>query len=135
MSDRESFLAEISGLQHAAESAFSRGDPRQRLAFWSHREPVSVFAALGPSKSGWNELGPMFESVATRLSEGHDVEYEVTTFDVGEDIAWTAGFLRLIGRVDAGPVGPIVLRITHVYRREDGAWRIVHEHSNFEPVD
>ena len=53
--------------------------------------------------------------------------------DVDGDMAWTAGFLRFVTSMDGGPPSPYKLRITHVYRREEGEWKIVHEHSNFEP--
>ncbi|HJP66285.1 MAG TPA: nuclear transport factor 2 family protein [Actinomycetota bacterium] len=134
MTDRESFRSLISALQHEAEASLIRGDVEPRLRMWSHRDPVSLFAAVGPSKSGWDELGPTFRSVAARLSGGHDLTYELTAFDVSEDMAWTAGFLRFAVSMDGGPMQPYVLRITHVYRREGGEWKVVHEHSNFEPV-
>jgi ketosteroid isomerase-like protein len=30
---------------------------------------------------------------------------------------------------------PITLRVTHVYRRENGVWKIVHRHSDNAPFD
>jgi ketosteroid isomerase-like protein len=30
---------------------------------------------------------------------------------------------------------PWTVRVTHVYRREDGDWRIVHRHGDLAPVD
>jgi ketosteroid isomerase-like protein len=134
LTDRGQFLAEISEAQHRAESAFIRGEVAPRLELWSHREPVSVFAALGPSKVGWTELEPMFRSVAARLSAGTDTEFEIVAFDVSGDTAWTAGFLRFRVSIDGDEPHRRTLRMTHVYRREAGQWRIVHEHSNWEPV-
>ena len=29
----------------------------------------------------------------------------------------------------------MTLRVTHVYRRENGQWKIVHRHGDFAPVD
>jgi hypothetical protein len=58
---------------------------------WSHTDPVSLFGAVGVSKTGWDELSRTFHRVASRLSGGHDVSYELMAFDVGEDMAWTAG--------------------------------------------
>ena len=77
-------------------------------------------------------LEPMFRSVASRLSGGRDVDYDVTVWDVGEDMAWTAGFLRFATSMDGGAIRPYLLRITHIYRREGDDWKVVHEHSNWE---
>ena len=133
MDERESFRNQISSRQHAAEEALIRGEVEPRLQMWSHRDPVAVFAGVGPSRTGWDELEPMFRAVAARLSGGHDVRYEILAIDVAENMAWTAGFLRFVTSMDGAPPASYTLRITHVYRREGGEWKIVHEHSNFEP--
>jgi len=135
MTDRESFRTLISERQHEAEEALVRGDVGPRLQMWSHNDPVSLFAAVGPSKTGWDELEPTFRSVAARLSGGHEVSYEIMSFDVSADMAWTAGFARFTFSMDGGPLARYTLRVTHVYRREAGVWKVVHEHSNFEPAD
>ena len=135
MSDRESFRTGISQQQHEAEEALVRGDVGPRLEMWSHQDPVSLFAALGPSKSGWRELEPTFRSVASRLSGGRDVEYEIMEFGVTRDMAWAAGFARFFVSMDGGPLTHRTLRITHLYRREGDERKVGHEHSNFEPTD
>lgn len=125
----------ISEQQHQAEEALVRGDVGPRLRMWSHRDPVTLFAALGPSKAGWSQLEPMFRSVAARVSGGHDVTYELISCDVSEDIAWTVGVSRFTVSIDGGPVTRRALRLTHLYRREAGEWKVVHEHSDFQPAD
>ena len=131
-SDRETFRRTVSSLQHEAESALIQGDVGPRLRSWSHDDPVSLFAAVGPSKAGWLELEPTFRSVAARLSQGRDVRYQLIAYDVAGTMAWTAGFLHFSVSMDGGPVLPRVLRITHIYRREADEWKIVHEHSNWD---
>jgi len=32
--------------------------------------------------------------------------------------------------MDGGPIQPITLRVTHLYRREHGEWKIVHRHAD-----
>ena len=73
MSDPKSFRTLISERHHEAEEALVQGDVEPRLRMWSHSDPVSLFGALGVSKSGWDELSPTFRSVASRLSGGRDV--------------------------------------------------------------
>ena len=135
MTDRDAFRVEITERQHEAEAALIRGDPEPRIAMWSHRDPVTLFAALGPSKSGWAELEPMFRSVATRLSDGRDASYELISFDVGGDLAWSVGCTRFEVAIDGGERIRRTIRLTHLYRREDGVWKVVHEHSDFQPAD
>src|SRR6266568_5780190 len=103
MNDRETFRAMVRQLQHEAGVALVRGDVGPRLEMWSHNDPVSLFAAVGPSKSGWDELEPTFRSLAARLSGGRDVDYEIMEFDMSGDMAWTAGFARFMVSMDGGP--------------------------------
>jgi ketosteroid isomerase-like protein len=135
MTDRESFRTLISQRQHEAEEALVRGDVGPRLQVWSHNDPVTLFAGLGASKSGWAELEPMFRAVASRVSGGHDVAYELISFDVSGDLAWTVAFSRFTASIDGGPITRYTLRLTHLYRREAGEWKVVHEHSDFQPPD
>jgi ketosteroid isomerase-like protein len=77
----------------------------------------------------------MFRSVAARVSGGHDVTYELVSADVGGDIAWTIGYSRFTVSIDGGPMVRRTLRLTHLYRREAGEWKVVHEHSDFQDAD
>jgi ketosteroid isomerase-like protein len=133
MTDRETFRNLISQMQHEAEEALVRGDVGPRLQMWSHKDPVTLFAALGASKTGWDELEPTFHSVASRVSGGHAVTYEIVSFDLSGDLAWTVGFSRFTASIDGGPLTRYTLRVTHLYRREGGDWKVVHEHSDFQP--
>jgi ketosteroid isomerase-like protein len=112
-----------------------RGDVEPRLHLWSRADPVSVFGAVGASRSGWDELEPLFRSVAARLTGGRDLTYELLAFDVSGDMAWSAGFVRFVGSIDGSAPTPIGLRITQVYRREEGEWKVAHEHSDFLPTE
>lgn len=135
MTNREDFRALMSQRQHEAEEALVGGDVGPRLEMWSQHDPVTLFAALGPSKSGWDDLEPMFRAVASRVSGGRDVSYEIISADVSGDIGWTVGFSRFTVSIDGGPVTRRTLRLTHLYRREAGEWKVVHEHSDFQPGD
>jgi hypothetical protein len=47
----------------------------------------------------------------------------------------TVGYEHASFSMDGGPVAPLTLRVTHVHRREDGEWKIVHRHADPPPVD
>jgi ketosteroid isomerase-like protein len=50
-------------------------------------------------------------------------------------MGYTVGFERFNHHTEDGGVEPITVRVTHVYRREDGEWKIVHRHGDLAPVD
>ena len=50
--------------------------------------------------------------------------------EVSGDMAYTLGFERFNGSIAGRPVEPVTVRVTHIYRREDGEWKIVHRHGD-----
>jgi ketosteroid isomerase-like protein len=133
--EREAFRRFVKAHQLDGEAALVRGDVAPRLELWSHHDPVTLFAAVGPTKAGWAELEPTFHAVAARLSGGRDVRYDLLAFDVSGDVAWSAGIARFVVSMDGAPAAPAAIRLTHAYRREAGEWKVVHEHSDFQPPD
>ena len=135
MTERDGLRGQIEQQLHRAEDALVHGDAGPRLSMWSRRDPVTLFAALGVSKAGWQELEPMFRKVASRLAGGRDVSYELLSFEASGDIAWAIGISRFTVGIDGGQIKPYALRLTNLFRKEDGEWKVVHEHSDFQPSD
>jgi ketosteroid isomerase-like protein len=135
MSDLDEFLSTMLPRQDAAEIAIHNGDLAPRLEAWSHRDPVTLFGAWGPCKSGWQEVSRIFGWVASRFSNFSSYEFELVAAGVSGDLAYTVGYEHSAGSVDGGPVVPNTLRVTHIYRREKGGWKIVHRHGDHLPVD
>ena len=106
-----------------AERALHDGDPEPRLAMWSDQDPVTLFGAWGPCKSGWEEVSPVFRWLAARFSGVSDYRLDLVAAGLSGDLAYTVGFERSRLSIDGGPVQENVLRVTHVFRREHGEWR------------
>jgi ketosteroid isomerase-like protein len=49
---------------------------------------------------------------------------------VSGELADTMGYEHTAVSWDGTPLEPYTLRVTHVCRREDGEWRIVHRHAD-----
>ena len=130
MDEVEEFRRTILGRQTEAEEAFVHGDPGPRMELWSRRDPVTLFGAIGMRESGWDKLGETFPWVASRFSNVSDFRFEVEVVGVSGDMAYTLGFERFNGSIAGRPVEPVTVRVTHVYRREDGEWKIVHRHGD-----
>jgi ketosteroid isomerase-like protein len=52
-----------------------------------------------------------------------------------ETWAYTVGFERSRVSFEGGPQRDMVVRVTHIYRRIDGDWKVVHRHADFPPAD
>ena len=128
MDDRDEFIAWTQSRLRSAEMALHDGDARPRLALWSSREPVSV---LGASRSaiGQEEVRELFNALAGTLSDCTSHVYDIVTADVIGDLAFTAGYERTEATVN-GERRRYVLRVTQIYRREDGEWRVAHRHGD-----
>jgi ketosteroid isomerase-like protein len=128
----DEFLAEMLAKQVVAESALRNGDVEPRLAIWSRIDPVTVFGARD-SGTGWDDLDPMFRTVASWFSDSTEFDFEVVAAGASGDLAYTVGYEHNRVKVEGEPRA-YTLRVTHVYRREDGQWRIAHRHADFPPA-
>ena len=129
--ETEAFLAEVLPRQRAAEKAIHDGDAAPRTALWSHVDPVTLFGAK-LTASGWAEIEPAFAEVASWFSDSVAHEWEVVAAGASGDLGYTVGYEHNRVTADGRPA-VYTLRVTHVYRREHGEWRIVHRHGDFPP--
>jgi ketosteroid isomerase-like protein len=130
MSELDDFRSNFLARQEEAEVAFHQGDPEPRMELWSRRDPVTLFGAAGMFKSGWDDVSETFREVSSRFSDVVDYRYEVLAAEVVGDMAYAIGYEHYTGSIDGRPAEPITVRSTHVYRREDGEWKIFHRHGD-----
>jgi ketosteroid isomerase-like protein len=129
----EEFLTAMLPKQLAADQAYHNGDVQPRLATWSHRDPVTLCGAVVPLKSGWDNLSQTFASLASRFAESSGRQIEVVAAGASGDLAYMVALEHDTMKID-GASTAVTMRSTHVYRREDGEWKIVHRHSDFPPA-
>ena len=128
MTEDEDFLAWIKTVLYEAELALHNGDAAPRRALWSRNEPVSVLGAWRNAR-GQDELDELFISLGRSFSDCSSYEFELLSYDVVGDMAYTAGLEHTSASVDGEP-RTYTLRATQVYRREDGEWKVVHRHGD-----
>jgi len=129
MADVDEFLASALPPLTAADTAIHNGDAGPRVALWSRNDPVTLFGAL-QIRTGWHEIAPIFEMLASRFSNCEEFEYEVLAAGTSGDLAYIAGIEHTTAAVgDAAPQA-YALRVTTVFRREDGEWRVVHRQAD-----
>ena len=130
MTELQEFLDTFVPRQEKADDALHNGDPEPRMELWSREDPVTVLGAFGVAASGWEEVSEAFRWVAAQFSKAESFRLDVIAAGVSGDLAYTVGYEHSMVSRDDGPVRPHRLRVTHVYRRENGEWKIVHRHGD-----
>lgn len=133
MSELDDFLTRTIARQVKAERALHNGDVTARLEMWSQEDPVTVFGAM-QSNVGSEEVREVFRWLGTRFSNCTDYRFELVAAGASGDLAYTLGYEHSTFSMDGGPVQPRTLRVTHLYRRENGEWKIVHRHADTPPT-
>ena len=128
MDERDDFVTWIRSDLYQAELALHNGDAAPRRALWSRNEPVSVLGAWR-NAFGQHEIDVLFAALGESFADCTSCEFELQSFDLLGDMAYTAGLEHSSVSVDGEP-RTYSLRVTQVYRREDGSWRVAHRHGD-----
>jgi ketosteroid isomerase-like protein len=128
MTDRDDFLTWVTTALYEAELALHNGDASPRRALWSRNEPVSVLGAWR-NAYGQQELDRLFTDLGRSFSDCTSYVFELQAYGVSGDMAYTAGLEHTSASVDGEP-RTYTLRVTQVYRREEGEWRVAHRHGD-----
>jgi len=129
LGDVDEFLAAVLPRQRQAELALLDGDSGLRKSLWSHRDPVTILGAA-KTVSGWPEVESLFDWLASNFSNGGMYELDVTAAGVSGDLGYVVGAEHSSASVDREAPAPIELRVTLIFRREDGEWKEVHRHAD-----
>lgn len=117
---------------YAALNSMMIGDAAPLAEVWSHGADVSTMHPIGGREAGWDEVRGSFEQVAQLASGGHG-ELRDQSIQVAGDMAYEVGIEQ--GQITlAGEQIAIEHRVTNVYRREAGGWKIVHHHTDLSPA-
>lgn len=128
MSDRDEFLTWVRTQLHDAEVALHNGDAGPRLQIWTQHDPVTVLGAW-KSASGAAEVTQLFQTLETTFADCTAFTHEVIAAHVAGDLAYTVGYEHTSATVNGEPRS-YTLRVTQVYRREGGQWRVAHRHAD-----
>jgi ketosteroid isomerase-like protein len=131
LDETEDFLGSVLPRLTQADTALHNGDAGPRIAIWSHEDPLTVFGAVR-TVSGWAEIHPLFEWLASQFSNGK-YQYEVIAAGASGDLGYVVGIEHSTASVGGAPAEDYELRVTTILRREDGEWKVVHRHADPMP--
>jgi ketosteroid isomerase-like protein len=117
----------------AALNALLTGDPQPFNALWSHADDVSVFGGFGGVERGWDPVEQDTRLAASRFTDGQLIGIALVSLGASAngDLAFSVWIERAQARLAGSDAAiPLAVRVTHIFRREEGAWRLLHRHGD-----
>ena len=114
-----------------AVAAIFRGESQPARALFSDREDVTLGNPFGPYAHGRKQVEETLERAASNYRDGAATGVELMATYVSADLACVVEVERGKAKVGGGhEVLPLAVRVTSLFRREDGAWKLVHRHAD-----
>jgi ketosteroid isomerase-like protein len=113
----------------AALEAFGEGDPKPFAALWAQADDVTIFGGFGAYERGWEEVSNRLGWAARQMVRGGKSSYQELASGCDGELGYIIGLEHGIA---PGPNSShsSVLRVTHLFRREAGEWKIIHRHAD-----
>ena len=125
-------VREASRSFYAALNRMLGGDAGSMASIWSRGDEVTAMHPLGGRVVGWKGVEESFAKVASLATNGQ-VALNGQLIHVLGDVAYEVG-TEQGGATLAGEKVSLDHRVTNIYRREGGAWKIVHHHTDISPA-
>src|SRR5215218_10945307 len=114
-----------------AQGEFMKGNAEPVQKLFSHQEYVTLANPLSPPAHGWDEVSATIERAASQFRDGRLVGVEIVEKQATPEFAYTLWLEHAEGKVGAREdIAPSTLRVTMIYRPEEGTWKVVHRHAD-----
>lgn len=127
LQDFESFMA----LRLKASIDFVEGkfEPLKNISV--EKSPATIFPPSGICIQGVNEVNSSNEKGAANFLPGAKNEFEVMHQDADEHLAYWTGIQRSTVKMKGQEEAVIFnLRVTEIFRKENGQWKLMHRHAD-----
>ena len=116
---------------HLACGEFVKGNPEPLKSIYSHRDDVSLANPFGPAMRGWRQAAETMERAAANYRDGEVIAFENVAKYLTPDLAYIVEVERYNARIGGSDdTVPVALRVTSIFRPEDGVWKLVHRHAD-----
>ena len=124
-------LDEVIEQYNLALGEFVKGNPEPVKQMFSHQEDVTLANPLGPPVRGWEQVAETIDRAASNFRDGEFTGFENVVKYVTHDLAYIVEIERTKAKVGGREdVAPSTLRVTMIFRPEEGTWKVVHRHAD-----
>ncbi len=116
---------------HRAGLEIVNGNPEVYKELYSRRDDVTLANPFGPPARGWSEVAARLDAAAANYRDGEVVGFENVATVITPDLAYTVEIESYRARVGgAETLAPVAVRVTTIFRREEGVWKVTHRHAD-----
>ncbi|WP_309082518.1 nuclear transport factor 2 family protein [Chelativorans sp.] len=112
-----------------AARAFCRGDGSEVVALSAENDPATFFGPDGKILEGAEAVRKDYGGGAAQFGPGGESRFEILQMGSDGDLGFWTG-LQVAEVEIQGRRVPMRLRVTEVFRRENGSWKLVHRHAD-----
>ncbi len=116
---------------YSALNSMARGDDGPMQSAWAKGDSVSAQHPIGGRDTGYDTVMASFGKVA-QIAGGGEISLKDQSITAGSDMAVETG--KEVGTlILAGHEARIDQRVTNVYQRQGGTWKLAHHHTDLSP--
>jgi ketosteroid isomerase-like protein len=123
-------LEDAMAQNHAALDAMLKGNCTGYVTLLSDRDDVTWGNPFGPFARGRESVEATLASAAARMQGGRATGFDLVATYLAENLAVVVEVEHGETRLGGAALSPAALRVTSVYRLENGAWKLVHRHAD-----
>lgn len=116
---------------HRALGEITNGNPDIYKSMLSRREDVTLANPFGPVARGRAAVEERLERAASNYRDGELTGFEQIAKYETPELAYLVEVERFKAKVGGREeLSPVALRVTSIFRPEDGTWKVVHRHAD-----
>ena len=117
---------------YAALNEMANGSAQSLTDLWSHNSAVTTMHPIGGRQVGWDKVWEAWDQVAQMASDGR-IELKDQLIRVVGELAYEIGNEKASFKI-AGHQADGEIRVTNIYQKEGGKWKVVHHHTDVAPA-
>lgn len=126
-SDFEAFLK----TREETSDAFVEGDFAPLKHISTETAPATIFGPKGDCVEGPDEVNAVNEAGAKAFKPGSENAFEIMHHRADTELAYWVGVQRSVVQLKDQEKGvPMDLRVTEIFRKEKGEWKLIHRHAD-----
>ena len=114
-----------------AMSDFFKGNPDPINKIFSSHDDISLAQLSGSFVRGRKLVTETASFNATKYREGAETRFELLAKFVSPELAYIVQIEHVKAKIGGSDeISSLALRVTSIFRREEGAWKLLHRHAD-----